>query len=288
MAGKADEKFSDTTFAAFVPAAAVDEAVPVLLFQSGYGSSSASHQPLLQKIADAGYVCVVPDRTGDTAGGKSSPGELFAALQSGSPKPASDWNAMSTDGTHLAAALDWAKAQGGSINGQAMDLTKIAAGGFSMGGIECMLFASNCDEVSAAIVVSPSSGKFLEAVYCFDHADLMARVGAFKKPYLFISSDKDLGLPAAKECYEAASSPATVLVFKDEVLDNSMALTEETSIWSQAIAGAMPGLAQHFALATEKGVVADAPMVAFMDHHLKNKELGALCPEASVHEKESK
>ena len=49
--------------------------VPVILFQSGYGSSSESHAPLLQAISNAGYVVVVPDRKDDKKGGKESDGE---------------------------------------------------------------------------------------------------------------------------------------------------------------------------------------------------------------------
>jgi predicted dienelactone hydrolase len=66
----AETTMEDTTFFAFTPSNACAEAVPVFLFQSGYGSNSSGHQPLLQKIADAGYVVVVPDRDGDCKGGK--------------------------------------------------------------------------------------------------------------------------------------------------------------------------------------------------------------------------
>ena len=59
-------QFEDTTFATFTPKEKSDTAIPVVLFQSGYGSTSASHAPLLQAVADAGYVVVAPDRTGDT------------------------------------------------------------------------------------------------------------------------------------------------------------------------------------------------------------------------------
>jgi dienelactone hydrolase len=44
---------------------------------------------------------------------------------------------MSTDGTHLAAALEWVKSQPDTtIAGQKVDVSKIGAGGFSMGVIE--------------------------------------------------------------------------------------------------------------------------------------------------------
>lgn len=43
-----------------------------------------------------------------------------------------------------------------------------------------------------------------------------------------------------------------------------MALTDETSIWPAAMADEVPGLAQHFGLAAERGVVSDAPLLGFL------------------------
>ena len=104
-----DTGMEDTTFRSFNPSKNFETPVPIILFQSGYGSTSESHAPLLQAISNAGYVVVVPDREDDKKGGKESVELAFAGFAEG--KPASDYNAMSTDGTHLAAALDWIKAQ---------------------------------------------------------------------------------------------------------------------------------------------------------------------------------
>ena len=56
----------DTTFTAFVPPHKVDSPVPVVLFQSGHGSNSACHAPLMNALASEGFVCVLPDRDTDT------------------------------------------------------------------------------------------------------------------------------------------------------------------------------------------------------------------------------
>jgi len=236
-------------------------------FQSGYGSSSVGHAPLLQSIADAGYVCVVPDRADDTKGGKESVAKVFAGLADGTP--ASVHNALSTDGTHLAAALDWVKARS-AIGGQPVDSTRIAAAGFSMVCIEAIMFAADCaTDVRAVAIISSSSGAMLEKLYCFSQDDLARKAGAFGCPSLWITSDLDSQNGATKELYEVAASPAQLLVFNDASLDNSMALTDETSIWSPAVNDMLPGIAQHFALAAERGVVSDKPIVAFLDQHLK-------------------
>lgn len=284
---------ADTTFATFTPAVGTTAAsqpsvpVPVMLFQSGYGSNSTGHAPLMQKIADAGYVCVIPDRADDTKGGKESVGLLFAGLAEG--KPASEHNAMSTDGTHLEAALAWIKTRGGAIDGQAIDTTKVAAAGFSMGCIEAMQFAAACPtEVQAVAIISSSTGAMTEQLYCFSQDDLVAKVGAFRCPSLWITSDKDSQKDATSELYEAAAAPAALVVFKDAALDNSMALTEETSIWSLAVNDMLPGIAQHFALAAERKVVSDAPIVAFLDRHLKGAAAAPLAAEEDVAEQKAK
>jgi len=276
----------DTTFATFTPTTKLEAALPILLFQSGYGSNSSGHQPLLQKIADAGYVCVVPDREADTVGGKESVGLLFAGLAEG--KPASDYNAMSTDGTHLAAALEWTKTQT-EVDGQRIDTTKIAGAGFSMGCVEAIQFAGACaPDVKAVAIISSSSGEMLEKLYCFSQSDLAAKCAAFSFPSLWITSDLDSQKGATEELFGAVASPAQLVVFKDDVLDLSMKLTDETSIWSPAANDMLPGLAQHFALASERGVVSDAPIVAFLDHHLKGAVAAPLAPEASIAEQKTK
>lgn len=273
-------KFADTTFTAFTPSPAPAEPLPVFLFQSGYGSSSVGHQPLLQKIADAGFVVVVPDRESDTAGGKESVGTLFSEGKVVS--------ALSTDGTHLAAALEWVQAQK-EVGGCKLDLSKVAAGGFSMGAIEAIRFATaSADVVKAVAVISSSTSAMAEPLYEFTEAEMLLKASQFAAPSLWISSDKDLQLAATKALYESAATPAAFVSFKDEVLDNSMALTDATSIWSPAVDEMVPGLKQHFALAAEAGVVSDVPIVAFLKQHMLGAPAAPLAAEGATAELLSK
>jgi len=278
--------FEDTTFATFTPATKVDAAVPVLLFQSGYGSSSVGHQPLMQNIANAGYVCVIPDRKSDTKGGKESVSKVFAGLAEG--KPASEHNAMSTDGTHLEAALHWVKHRN-MVGGQLIDGAKIAAAGFSMGCVEAIMFAAACAaDVKAVAIISSSSGEALEKLYCFEQADLSRKVANLGCPSLWITSDLDSQKGATTELFDVAASPAQLVVFKDAVLDNTMALTDETSIWSPLVNEMLPGIAQHFALACERGVVSDVPIITFLDQHLKGAASAPLAPDGDIAEQMAK
>ena len=273
MANKCTEAGKeDVTFATFVPTSPSDAALPVFLFQSGYGSSSVGHKPLMEAIASKGYICVIPDRAGDSEGGKEAVGALF-----GEGKTVS---ALSSDGTYLGAALAWVKAQE-TIGGFKPDLTKIAAGGFSMGGIEVIKFcAANGADVKACIGVDPSTQEMCEGLYLFKQAELREMVGAFKMPSLWIGSDKSVGNGEAKAMYEAATATSAYVCFKDEVLDNSMALTDATSIWSPAIDEQVPGIKQHFALAAEKGVVSDVPILAFLGKVFGGADAPLAAPEA--------
>lgn len=281
-----DAPLTDTTFATFTPSTKHDKSLPVLLFQSGYGSTPAAHEPLMQKIADSGYVCVIPAREGDKQGGHESVGKLFTEfLPEG--KPACGLNALSTDGSHLAAALAWAKARK-EVNGQPIDTTNMAGAGFSMGAVEAIQFAAACAaDLKAVILISPSTGEMVEKIYKFSRADLVKKCSEFPFPSLWITSDKDAMLQEAKDLYTAAAAPASMVSFKDEVLDNSMKHSEKHSIWTIAINDMMPGIAQHFALATEEGVVSDAPVISFLNQHLKGAA-SPFAPEAAIAECTSK
>ena len=50
----------------------------------------------------------------------------------------------------------------------------------------------------------------------------------------------------------------------------------------------LPGIAQHFALASERTVVSDAPIIAFLDHHLKGAAAAPLAEVAAVFEQKAK
>ena len=59
-------------------------------------------------------------------------------------------------------------------------------------------------------------------------------------------------------------------------------LTDATSVWSPLLAEAVPGLAQHFALAAEAKVASDTPMIKFLGQSLKGEAAGGdlAAPEA--------
>merc|ERR1719230_1138512 len=139
-----------------------------------------------------------------------------------------------------------------------------------MGAIEAIRFAdAHAADVKAVCVISSSTSAMAEPLYNFKEAELLGTVSQWTAmPSLWITSDKDLQLDATKALYESAAAPAAFVSFKDEVLDNTMALTDATSIWSPEVDAMAPGLKQHFALAAEAGVVSDAPLVAFLKQHL--------------------
>ena len=252
---------NDTTFTAFVPPHKVDSPVPVVLFQSGHGSNSACHAPLLNALASEGFVCILPDRDTDTL--NTPEGDAVELIFTEGKLTA----ALSTDGTHLAAAYEWLLAQGGVVSGQKVDTTKVAVGGFSMGAIEAINFASQkqgAGGISAVFLISSSTSENAEPLYQFKETDLVDKVSKFTIPSLDITSDKDCMHDATKKLAVAAAKPSALVVFKDEVLDNSMTLTQELSIWHTRHIEMIPGLAQHFALAAEAKVVAKEPVVGFL------------------------
>ena len=139
MANKCDlPGKEDVTFATFTPSSkgAFDYAhaksgtgaLPVFLFAHTYGGDSKCHTPLLQAVADKGYICVVADRTNDIRPEISTKDFVVSAFFR-----ATTVCALSSDGTWLAACLDWIKKQA-KVDGFTPDLTKVVAGGFSMGG----------------------------------------------------------------------------------------------------------------------------------------------------------
>ena len=56
--------------------------------------------------------------------------------------------------------------------------------------------------------------------------------------------------------------------------------TTMTSIWSPAIDEQVPGIKQHFALAAEKGVVSDVPILAFLGKVFGGADAPLAAPEA--------
>ena len=188
----------DVTFATFVPTTASESPTPVFLFQSGYGSNSIGHAPLVQAIADKGFICIIPDREDDVKGGKDSVTALFSEGKCIS--------ALSADGTYLAAALAWVKAQP-TIAGFTPDLTKVAAGGYSMGGIEALRFATAYPEdVKAVVGIDPSTQEMCEGLYNFKRTEMLELAAGLKMPSLWIGADQSIGNSEATALYAAAVS----------------------------------------------------------------------------------
>jgi len=113
-----------STFAVFAPAEG--DKLPVVLFQSGYGGTSAGHGFLLEKIAESGFIVIAPERTDDqNCGCMAIVGFLLFC-------PCA---ALPVDGSHLGLALTYARDTRNKWMDRA-DLSKVALMGFSMGAKE--------------------------------------------------------------------------------------------------------------------------------------------------------
>lgn len=244
----------------------VNLAVPILLFQSGHGSGVESHRLLLQKIANAGFVVIAPQHPNDTGNqryGCPPNKDAAAAVFKGSTIAE-----LQTDGTHLAAALKWVSIQQDCIvSGQRVDTSRVITGGFSAGCVEAINHAAAAlpGMISGLVCISPSTAQFVEVPYQFQRSNLKEKSKRFTIPTLWITSEEDLCNLEALDFFKDIQTKGTTLVsFKDEILDLSLKLTEEFSIWGAEMAKQNPGLAQHMALACEEEVVADTPIISFM------------------------
>jgi hypothetical protein len=176
--------------------------------------------------------------------------------------------------THLDAALSWAmKQKDGIIHGQCgggaqlVDYQKIITGGFSAGCVEAINHAANAKPgcISGLVCISPSTAEFVEVPYKFNRAELKKKTAAFTIPTLWITSEDDMTNFEALDMFKDVKSEGTTLVsFKDDILDLSMELSAEFSIWGIEMAKENPGMVQHMAIACEEEVVADVPIVSFM------------------------
>lgn len=254
-------------FVSFTPTDPLVEAVPILLFQSGHGSSAKSHELLLQKIANEGFVVIVPQHVNDTGNHRSCddpPNKKSATAVFEGTTIAE----LQTDGTHLAAALDWAKRRKDAIvGGQKVDTGKVVTGGFSAGCVEAICHAADAipESVSGLVCISPSTAPFVEKAYQFKRSELKEKTKAFTIPTLWITAEEDLCNFETLDMFKDVETKGTTLVsFKDDVLDCSLKLTEEFSIWGAENAAENPGMAIHMALACEEEIVADKPIVSFL------------------------
>ena len=300
MANKCDlPGKEDVTFATFTPSSkgAFDYAhaksgtgaLPVFLFAHTYGGDSKCHTPLLQAVADKGYICVVADRTNDIRPEISTKDFVVSAFFR-----ATTVCALSSDGTWLAACLDWIKKQA-KVDGFTPDLTKVVAGGFSMGGVEVINFVgTHPPEVKALIVISPSTDKMGEPLFQFSYDKIQQQLGGLTIPSLFITSKYDNGKAVCKAHFDVTPSPSALLSFADAHLDNSMSLTSETTMWKihgsqrswllkclgDVLLGG--GLRRHFAVASERKVVSADPIAAFVEKHVYGRDETPLAPPEAI------
>ena len=124
-----------TTFAVFAPAQkrsltnlspGRNKKLPVVLFQTGYGSTTTSTAPFLEGLAAEGFLVIAPDRSDDLRCGFCG---LLGFLNTCS------CSALAVDGSNLQLALAYAKDPTNQWMDRA-DLSKVVIAGFSMGAHE--------------------------------------------------------------------------------------------------------------------------------------------------------
>ena len=244
------EEGSDTTFQVWYPEGKTS--CPIVLFAHGYGGGSDAHEYLASKIAEDGYVVIIPDREGNDKYGFLG---IFSFLMLATPV-----NTVTIDGTTLQKALDYvtAAAKDGSdspLSGGIVDPTTVFAGGFSMGGVEAIKFTSSCKAppVKALFLISPSIMMFGSVCWRMSYSALKEEAKNIECPTLYVTSDNDMAAVSAFSYYERAKD-SELVVFKTEELDTECPHTKKSS-WEKFLGypGKKMGLNDHFALACEEG-----------------------------------
>ena len=278
---------SNTTFAVWAPCNVYNKKkLPIVLFQSGYGSDSVSHAPMLKSIASAGFIVVAPDHRYDKFGGCFS---VFGFLTGMSCA------AMSTDGSHLGKAIHYVKNTSNRWMDRA-DTNKIALMGFSMGGQEVIhANARFPDDIKAIIVLSGSIMLPLATAIgwnpccypfsggsCTGLSDtplglcgMGKALRSWRVPSLFITSERDMAKCGMYRAVDIVGGQSTLITFKDEALDLEIPHTKKTTIWDcftplTCYGSPFYGLRQHFALASETKDISHLPINAFLRQHFYN------------------
>lgn len=280
-----EDDSSDITFGVWYPEGRT--LCPVVVFAHGYGGSSDSHKYLATKIAQDGYVVIIPDRDGDDKHGFLG---IFTFMMAATPI-----NTVSVDGSTLQAALDYVTAaakegsgsplsSSSSSGGNAIvDPSTVIAGGFSMGGAEAINFVSSCKTtpIMALILVSPSIIMFGTVSWRISYSGLIQTASEIECPTLYITSDNDM-LAVGAFSYSDRAKDADLVVFKSEHLDTDCPNTKESS-WKNFLGfpGKQLGLNDHFALACEEGPTYKA-ILPFLNNILKTGKAGDLDIESSL------
>mmetsp|Transcript_25165 Transcript_25165/g.44740 ORF Transcript_25165/g.44740 Transcript_25165/m.44740 type:complete len:337 (-) Transcript_25165:113-1123(-) len=262
----------DTTFAVFAPEGD-SKGLPVVLFQSGYGSRLEGHTSLCEKIAAEGNIVVVPCRTGDQYCGCCGVWTAMACLL--------PLNALSSDGKHLELAYDFVcleskEDSGSKIAGRA-DLNKVVLSGFSMGGQEVINASALLKgKYHAAAVIDGSLAWSPVLAFHSCCSSLEKKTAALDVPSVWITSEGSLMKTATYHFYGIAGGEPSLVTFKDSVLNLDTPLSYQTTTWWPFLAckcmATCFGISQHFALANEKQDVSHEAVVALIEKTFNKHE----------------
>ena len=261
----------DLRFAVFAPREG--SGLPVVLFQHGHQVDAAGHAFMAQRIANAGYLVVMPERANSVSYGCCG---TTCALCCFCTAPGS----RITDGKHLLAAHAWVEeeaAEGSSPLARG-DLRKVAVMGHSMGGVEAVNFTGMAapGEFQACVFVSPALPTYFSITTRTWHPLNRRRVKALSVPSLWVTSEGDIMKAATYTMSELAGGGARLVTLKDSALDLSMPLTKATSWWYPftlpCLGNRVLGVSQHTALAAEAFGEPHRPVIAFLDSVFLGKE----------------
>ena len=216
--------------------------LPVVIFQSGYGSNSKSHATLLSKIASAGFLVIAPDQDNDLQCGCLGAVGFLSGVSCAS---------MATDGSQIGKALEYLKNTDNKWMDR-IDLNQLSVIGFSMGGQEVIhAKARYPNQIKAIVVLSgsvmlplataigwnpccyPCSGG--SCTLCSDTPVGLWGLGralrSWDVPSLFITSERDMAKAGVYRAADIAGGNSTLITFKDEALNLDIPHTKKTTIW---------------------------------------------------------
>lgn len=241
---------SELGFAVYYPTEATR--FPVVLFQSGYGSTNVSHEYFARQVASEGFVVVIPKRAGDQRCGCVGAWGLFFGC------PCS---ALSTSGNYLLKALEFVEAEAAagaeSAISDRMDLTKIASAGFSMGGYESVNFATGAakEKVKSLAVLSGSFVLIAAAGFQQCPCTVRNKASTLTIPSLWVVGNGDLMNTSNKKMFDRAGGDKHFFTIAKEAMgDPKVPYTKKHGTWWTFLwwpLGPFIGLNQHFAIAHE-------------------------------------
>ena len=263
----------------------VNSNLPLLLFQSGYGSNSESHRYFLRSIARKGFIVVSVDRKNDLRCGILGNIGFLSGLSC---------SAMSTDGSSLEKALEYVKKNVNNV-----DFNKIVMMGFSMGAHEAVHAQARLPELTKAVILVSGSFNLPIATFlglnpccypcsggnctlCSDTPVSMCtsstRVKNYNIPSLLITSENDMVKSGMYRTYDFIGGDSTLVTLKDSVLNLNIPNTKKKTSWGcfsylSCYGGPFYGLPRHFAIANEEEDHAGNFIVAFLNKIFYNKNI---------------